>query len=192
DTLTSQDIERYRGVGTAILDYVYKRGVISLNSRYQLKGNTSASGSEAEYNFILVEENVAQQRNTANSFTIEGAYTYIERTVDRNRFVQQKKWLADLLKNYVAVNLVFNEGQTEKAEQAALSNISTTRGIVQRDELIVEQGKVINNEIIQKLESLRRVYENESQMGGKQGLVLFGNFLMVSLIMILVMMFLFF
>ncbi|WP_166333228.1 HD family phosphohydrolase [Sphingobacterium chungjuense] len=192
DTLPSQDIERYRGVGAAILEYVYDRGVISLNSRYQLKGSTSATGSEAEYNFILVQDNVAQQRNTANSFTIESAYTYIERTVDRNRFVQQKKWLSDLLKNYVAVNLVFNEGQTEKAEQTALANISTTRGIVQRDELIVEQGKVINNEILQKLESLRRVYDNEAQMGGKQGLVLFGNFLMVLLIMVLLMMFLFF
>lgn len=192
DTLVSQGLETYRGVGLKTLEYIYDRGIISLNSRYQARGESGVSGSAAEYNFILVQNNVAQQRNTANSFIIESAYTYIENTVDNSRNIEQKKWLTDLLKNYVAINYVFNEAQTDRAEQAALANISTTRGIVQKDELIAEQGKIINNETFQKLESLRRIYEDEAQIEGKHSLVVFGNFLMVSLIMALLMVFLYF
>ena len=192
DTLVSQGIEDYRSVGLKALEYIYDRGVLSLNSRYQAKNGNGAGDSSAEYNFILVQDNIAQQRNTANCLTIETAYNYIESTIHSNRSISQEQWLINLLKNYVAINYIFNEGQTEKAEQTALANISTTRGIVQKDELIAEQGKTINNETFQKLESLRRVYEDEAQIGGSQSLVLFGNFLLVSLIITLLMIFLYF
>ena len=194
DSVEGADINKYRAVGTALLDYVYGRGVISLNNRFQVKGDDSLKNDPTamEYNFVLVHDNIAQQKNTVDCFTIETANQYIRSALDRNTEINFKPWLAEILKSYITINFVFNESQTNKVEQTALSNISTTRGMVQKDELIAEQGKIVNNDSYQKLESLRKVFEDESRISGEQNLVTFGHFILISLAMTLLMVFLYF
>jgi len=194
DSVEGADINKYRAVGTALLDYVYGRGVISLNNRFQVKGDDSLKNDPTamEYNFVLVHDNIAQQKNTVDCFTIETANQYIRSALDRNTEISFKPWLAEILKSYITINFVFNESQTNKVEQTALSNISTTRGMVQKDELIAEQGKIVNNDSYQKLESLRKVFEDESRISGEQNLVTFGHFILISLAMTLLMVFLYF
>ncbi|MVZ66602.1 HDIG domain-containing protein [Sphingobacterium sp. DK4209] len=191
---TGTDITKYREVGTALLSYIYERGIISLNNRFQIKGNDSVKNDATamEYNFVLVHDNVAQQKNTADCYTIESANKYLKETLEKNNLIEHKAWFAEVLKSYVTINYVFNESQTNKVEQNALANISTTRGMVQKDELIAEQGKIINNESYQKLESLRKVFEDESRISGEQNLVMFGHFLLISLAMSLLMVFLYY
>ncbi len=194
DSVEGADINKYRAVGTALLDYVYGRGVISLNNRFQVKGDDSLKHDPTamEYNFVLVHDNIAQQKNTVDCFTIETANQYIRSALERNTEISFKPWLAEILKSYITINFVFNESQTNKVEQTALSNISTTRGMVQKDELIAEQGKIVNNDSYQKLESLRKVFEDESRISGEQNLVTFGHFILISLAMTLLMVFLYF
>src|SRR5690606_38571049 len=86
DSLSGQDIEVYRSVGNALLDYIYNRGVISLNNRYQNKGLDAeeVDRAQSEYNFTLIQDNVAQQKNTADIFTIESANQYMENNLKRN------------------------------------------------------------------------------------------------------------
>lgn len=192
DTIPGESIEDYKTLGLNILNHLYQRGIITINSRYQAKGEQHSNDAHSEYNFILVRDNIAQQKNTADCYTIESAYEYSAKAIHSSSRIQQKKWLEDLLKNYITINNVFNEGQSEKAEQNAIANISTTRGIVQKDELIAEQGKVISNDTFQKLESLRKVYEDEAQIGGNQVMVMLGNFIMVSIIISLLVTFLYF
>jgi len=194
DSTESGDANTYREVGNALLNYIYDRGVISLNNRYQIKGNDSSRNdpTSLEYNFVLIHDNVAQQKNTVDCFTIESANQYIVGVLEKNKLIEHKQWLAEVLKNYITINFVFNETQTNKVEQTALSNISTTRGMVQKDELIAEQGKIINNDTYQKLESLRKVFEDESKISGEQNLVTFGHFILISLAMSLLMVFLYF
>ncbi|SEG58467.1 HD family phosphohydrolase [Sphingobacterium lactis] len=194
DSTESGEITDYREVGTALLTYIYERGVISLNNRYQNKGSdtTKNDPTSLEYNFVLVHDNIAQQKNTVDCFTIESASHYIVGALEKNKLISRKRWLAEVLKNYITINYVFNESQTNKVEQTALANISTTRGMVQKDELIAEQGKIINNDAYQKLESLRRVFEDESRISGEQNLVTFGHFILISLAMALLMVFLYF
>src|SRR5690606_4151508 len=117
---------------------------------------------------------------------------YIKGAVEKNKLIEHSSWLSEVLKSYITINYVFNESQTNKVEQIALSNISTTRGMVQKDELIAEEGKIINNEAYQKLESLRKVFEDESRISGEQNLVTFGHFILISLAMGLMMVFLYF
>jgi len=194
DSTEGADINKYRAVGNALLNYIYDRGVISLNNRYQIKGDDSLKNDPTamEYNFVLVHDNIAQQKNTVDSYTIETANQYIKDALSRNADIGNKAWLAEILKSYITINFVFNESQTNKVEQNALANISTTRGMVQKDELIAEQGKIINNDSYQKLESLRKVYEDESRISGEQNLVTFGHFILISLAMTLLMVFLYF
>lgn len=191
DTL-EQDIEDYRQVGDELLKQIYTKGVIALNNRYQNKGqNESSDETSSHYNFTLVAENLAQQKNTVDCFTIETSNEFILDRLENNRKIQEKEWLAEVLKNYITINYSFNEILTEKNEQNALAHISTTRGIVEKGELIVEKDKVINSEVYQKLESLRKVFEDEARLSGKQGYMIVGQGLVITLVLALHFTFLF-
>ncbi|MBE8712140.1 HD family phosphohydrolase [Sphingobacterium hungaricum] len=194
DTLPNLDIKEYRDIGNSLLNYIYARGVISLNNRYQNKGNDADKVDEtnSQYNFTLVHDNIAQQKNTVDCFTIESANVYLKDAIERNKNITHKAWLFEVMRNYITINYIFNESQTDKIEQNALANISTTRGMVQKGELIAEQGKTINSDTYQKLESLRKVFEEDIQISGNQNYVTMGHFMMVSLVMTLLMVFLYF
>src|SRR5690606_25046383 len=88
-------------------------------------------------------------------------------------------------------HILFNEQLTNKLEADALANISITRGMVQKGELIISEGSTINNEVYQKIESLRTAYEEEARIGGAIEIVVLGQVLIVGLIILLLMLFLY-
>ncbi|MGO1245643.1 MAG: HD family phosphohydrolase [Sphingobacterium sp.] len=194
DSVEGQSLEVYQAVGNALLNYVYDRGIVSLNNRYQNKGEdpSEVDNTKSQYNFTLLHENIAQQKNTADIFTIESANQYISASIEKNKKIGRKTWFTETLKAYVTINYIFNENLTNKIEQSALTNISTTRGVVQKGELIAEKDKTINNETYQKIESLRKVFEDEARISGNQSYVAFGQFIMISTCMALLMVFLFY
>jgi len=192
DERSDRDPETYRAVGKALLGHIYHRGIMSLNNRYQNKGNDPEKVDETQrqYNFTLLHENIAQQKNTVDVFTIASADEYVRRSLARNSRIDQKQWLGDVLKNYITINYIFDEDLTTKAEQNALANISTTRGVVQKGELIAEKDKIVSDETFRKLESLRKVYEDETRIGGHRNYVFCGQFVMIALCVSLLMVFL--
>lgn len=194
DSSNSLKIDDYKEKGIQLLTHVYQKGVISLNNRYQNKGNEAEKVNETEsnYNFTLLLDNIATQKNTTDCYTIESANEYIRKNIELDKNITQKRWLTEILKNYVTVNYIFNESLTTKIEQTALSNISTTRGMVQKGELIAERDKIINNDTYQKLESLRKVFEDEAKITGNKNYVALGQFLIVGLAMTLLMVFLYY
>lgn len=182
DTL-HENISTYEEAGKQILTNIYNRGVMALNNKFQL--------DRTHYNFTLLTENVARQVNTADVFTIESAVHYITENIEKRNAIKEKEWLRDALQPYLQVNYIFNEPLTQKLEEDAISSISTTRGMVQRGELIVANGSTINNETYQKIESLRKVYEEEARIGGNHTLVILGQFLIVTAVLTLLFTFIF-
>ena len=178
-----ENIAVYERAGTQLLTEIYKRGIIALNNKFQ--------GDRTNYTFTLLTDNVARQVNTASVFTTETALEYVRKTIGNRSAIKQKDWLIDILGDYINVNYVFNESLTSKLEADALATISTTRGMVQRGELIVANGTNVNNEIFQKIESLRKAYEEEARIGGNRTLLLFGQFLVVALMVSLLFVFIY-
>lgn len=173
DTL-GENVETYEGVGRQVLLAVYKRGVMSLNNKFQ-------RGEQTNYNFTLLTDHVARQMNTAEVLTLETATQYIDSDIDRRNAIRQKEWFKELLQGYIRINYQLNETMTSKLESDALASVSTTRGMVQRGELVVANGSTINNETYQKIESLRKVYEEEARIGGSRSLMVLGQFMVVAL-----------
>src|SRR5690606_15990473 len=119
------------------------------------------------------------------------ALDYIGAEIDRRNAIRQKAWFKELIQDYVQVSYQFNEALTSKLEEDALASISTTRGMVQRGELIVANGTTINNETYQKIESLRKAYEEEARIGGNRSLVMLGQFFIVALAVTLLFVFIY-
>lgn len=173
----------YRQTGEKILQSVYHRGVMTLNEKYQRM--------DVNYNLTLLTGNVAVQLNTAGVFTPSSAAKFVDEEAGKVKAIKNKPWLVALISDHIRQNYVFNERLSEKVEDEALKNLSPTRGMVEKGELIVANGAVITPEIYQKLESLKNTYEQDSKLGSNRKIIFFGQFLLGGLIVTLLMIFLY-
>ena len=175
--------ETYSLQGNNLLKEIYRRGLLTPVKKYQRNG--------INYNFSLVSNNVSRQLNTADAFTIETALDFAKDQIEKKRQIENRDWLFKLITNHLKPNYVYDEQLTSKLEENALNSISTTRGLVQKGELIVAKGTTVSAEIYQKLESLRAAYEEDAKVVGNQNLVLLGQSLLVGLIISLLIIFLY-
>lgn len=175
--------EIYHKEGNRILRSIYSRGLMNPVKKYQLYGEN--------YNFSLINNNISTQLNTADALNLKDAIKFIQGEINRNNTIEHKEWLIKLISNHLKANYIYDEQLTDKLEENALNSISLTRGMVQKGELIVAKGTMVNSAIFQKLESLRAAYEEDARLGGTRNLVLLGQFLLAGLIISLLMVFLY-
>ena len=172
----------YRETGERVLKAIYKRGVMAYNKKFQR--------AELNYNFTLLSHNVATELNTAGVFTLESAARYAEEQVNAVTAIENKAWLIKLITDHIQQTYNYDEHLTNKVEEEALKNLSLTRGMVQKGELIIANGAIITPDIYQKLESLKNTYEQDSSLGGNRKAIFFGQLLLGGLIVTLLMVFL--
>lgn len=175
--------EIYFTTGTSTLKNMYARGLMNPVKKYQRNG--------INYNFSLVLNNVSTQVNTADAFNISDANKLIKQEISPSITIDNREWLIQLIANQLKANYVYDEILTDKLEENALNSLSTTRGMVQKGELIIAKGTMVNSVIYQKLESLRAAYEEDAKVIGNRNLILLGQFLLAGLIITLLMVFLF-
>lgn len=174
--------ERYILTGTGLLKEVYDRGVISLNKKYQQ--------SAINYPITILFNNVATDRNTSDVFTHEKAMAFCDKALtDRPNL--DKAFLLDLLQNRIQSNLVYDDKLTTRLEREVLDGLSLTHGMVQKGEVIVAKGSVVNDEVYQKLVSYKKAFEDNARVNGDYNLVLLGQSLLVAIAIALLMVFLY-
>ena len=175
--------EIYFDAGNSILNYIYDRGLMNPVKKFQRNG--------PNYNFNLVLNNVSTPVNTADVFLVTDSVRLIKQKLKTYSAIENKEWLIQLIANHLKANYVYDEDLTDKLEENALISLSTTRGMVQKGELIVAKGTMVNSVIYQKLESLRAAYEEDAKVIGNRNLILLGQFLLSGLIIALLIVFLF-
>ncbi len=168
---------------SSLLNEIYSRGLFNPVKKYQRNG--------PNYNFSLLNNNVSTQLNTADAFTLERALAFIKDRLQKNGQIENPDWLLKLVTNHLKPNYIYDEQLTDKQEENALNSISTTRGMVQKGELVVARGTRVSAEIYQKLESLRTAYEDDAKVGGDRNLIMAGQFLISGLIIALLIVFLY-
>lgn len=173
----------YFDAGNSILKNMYARGLMNPVKKYQRNG--------LNYNFNLVLNNVSTQLNTTDAFLVSDSIQLIKQQIKSYVTIENREWLIKLIANHLKANYVYDEVLTDKLEENALNSLSTTRGMVQKGELIVAKGTMVNSVIYQKLESLRAAYEEDAKVVGNRNLILLGQFLLSGLIIALLIVFLF-
>ncbi|MBC7915998.1 MAG: HDIG domain-containing protein, partial [Pyrinomonadaceae bacterium] len=174
---------KYELLGSNLLKKIYKRGIINSIKKYQ--------ADSPDYNFSLAKNNISSQLNSIDVYTVKTAENYIENQLKSIVNPKIRNWLSKLLKGHLQANYIYDERLTDKLEADALSSISTTRGMVQKGELIVARGTNVKGETFQKLESLKAAYEEDAKVAGNSKLVLFGQFLIVGLVLSILIAFLY-
>lgn len=174
--------EIYLKLGTGLLSTIYQKGVLALNKNYQ--------HSAENYNITLLQNKIAQNSNTASVFTKERALSYCDQFLNENPGID-KSFLIGLLQDHIQYNLNYDQDLTRQMESETVDGISQTRGMVQKGELIVAKGSVINEDVFQKLESYKKAFEDNAHVTGNKKMVLLGQFLLVFLVITLLVIFLY-
>ncbi|EHQ29049.1 HD family phosphohydrolase [Mucilaginibacter paludis] len=174
--------QKYFTLGYNLLKEVYDRGVLALNKKYQ-------HGSE-NYRISVLHNNIDNEVNTAQLYTRETALSYIDQTLSTYKSID-KTFLIGIIQGRLQENLNYDDKLTNRLENEVINSLSLTRGMVQKGELIVAKGSVINQDIYQKLESFRQAFEDNVRVSGNPRLVLLGQVLLVSIVIALLMVFLY-
>ena len=171
----------YKQSSFALLKSIYAKGIIALDVKQQKGGKN--------YDFSLVQNNISKTLSSADVFTVQTALEYYKNTFTSVN-LKVKDLVLTLIEDHLRANIVFDEKMTAMLQENAVNSLSTTRGMVQKGELIIAKNNVIDDEIYQKLQSFKEIYEAQTKTIGDSKLVYFGQILLVGFIVSLLMVFL--
>ena len=173
---------KYALTGFTLLKGIYDKGVLVLNPKYQQNAEN--------YNVTILNDNVATDKNTAELFTKQKALDYCDQFLTAHKEFD-KAFLLDLINNRLQPNLIYDNKLTSRLEKEVVENLSTTRGMVQKSEVIIAKGSVVSDEAYQKLQSYKKAFEDNARINGDRRLVLLGQFLLVGIAITLLIVFLY-
>lgn len=170
-----------------IFDTLMTRGIIELNPEIENK--------PGDFNIIIITNNIAEEKELRNLFTVHSAYEYIHSQLKKNNYDKtkiDKELLLSLLENSIIQNVYFNAETTNNEKEAILNNISLTQGMLQMGERVISKGELITNNKFQVLESLKVEYEIQLGTSSKYYLLLIGQIILLSISFVVLFFFLFY
>lgn len=171
----------YKTASLKLLESIYNRGIIAMNVKHQ-KGNKY-------YDFSLLTNNISKNLSTQDVFTVPTALEYFEKNFNAVN-MKIKEMIVGLVEDHLQPNILFDEKLTSIVQENTVNSLSTTRGMVQKGELIIAKDNLVDDEIYQKLLSFKEAYEAQTKIIGDSKLVYLGQILLVGFIVSLLMFFL--
>lgn len=172
--------QRFREITFAFFDSVFNRGVVELIPEIENK--------PPGFKVALIRGNEAQTIELQSLFTISTADNYVRKSLMQISGVDPA-FIMPLLENVIAQNVFYDVETTNSERDEALSNISLTRGMVQKGERIISRGEIVSSEKFQMIESLRHDYESQLGISSKYYLILLGQIILISISLLVFVLF---
>lgn len=176
--------QRSRELGIRILSTLYDTGIIFLEDAFRNKND--------DYRIMLLEANVARAKSLGDFFTIQDAFMHVLTELDNAAERVDVELLQPLLESSLRHNVFYNEELTDRTLRAELNEIPLTRGMVQEGEKIISKGELITPATFRILESFKYEYQRQLGDSAMQSILYLGQFLLVSISMIVLLLFLFY
>lgn len=162
--------------GYNYLKDIYSKGIIQLRKSYDIQ----------EFSQVLLKsESLAQRRDISDFYTVNSAANKIQQLSGT-----EYKFLVPLLLAAVEQNIFFDKLATDELLSSELSNISTTKGLVVSGQVIINKGELVDAQKYQVLLSLKQKYEGAVWEKSSYLLVLFGQFILVGISLLMLWLFL--
>lgn len=181
-TIDERDRETVRESALSLLKSIYQKGIIATQPKH-LQGNKF-------YDFALLNNNVSKVVSTQDVFTVPTALQFFS-TNFKVTDLRIRELIINLVEDHLQPNILFDEKMTAVVQTNTINSLSTTRGMVQKGELIVANGNVVDDETFQKLQSFKETYEVQTKTIGDSKLVFLGQLILVGFIVSLLMVFLY-
>ncbi len=177
--------EKTVALSNKILDSIYRKGIIEPEDIIENKST--------DYSIYVLYNNVAEEYELNDFYTIQSAYTYIQEQLKKNENSVDTKFILPLLENCIAYTIFYDKATSEKILKQAIDDISPSRDIILKDQSIISKGEIIDAKKFQILESLKSEYEEQSGGTGNYFFILLGQIIIiVSCLAVLIVFLMFF
>ena len=165
--------------GKSILEDIYNYGVISSN---ELKPDINQ--------IFLIDDNIEIPISIEQLFDPASLFSYLSKKIKLNPYIRYKESFNDLFFDIIVPNVFYDEKFNLEAQKSLLDQISLSRGVIRKGELIIAQGDVVDDEQINILNSLRMEFLTREVDSSSSNSIVFGYSILMFLIFFLLIMFL--
>lgn len=171
--------QRYLKFGNAYLDNLYQKGVIEIAPEHQNK--------EKGFVINIVQGNTTRKKTLQNLWTVNKATTFLKDTLPQTQ-LKVPEFLLYVLPEKIIPSLTYNDTLTTLMRERLQQQIVTTKGKVNKGDLIATKDGIITEDIYQKLVSFQKRYEEDvSDKSSFYGV--FGGYLLLTLLIFIVFVF---
>lgn len=173
--------QKYLNYGLAFLDRIFQRGIIKLD------GNQL---DIAEDQIITVlRGNTYQNQTLENLLDLQDATELITDSLPYSG-LSEPEFLLPLLQEQLQANLFFSRDRTQQMLDDALGKIVTSRGLVQKGEVIITKNSIITEDLYQTLYSFEQEYQDQVISKRSISNIFFGYLLLTMLVLVLLALYL--
>lgn len=177
--ISTQNTSLYKS-GKSLIDRLYDNGV--LDTEYSFNKDRPVN---------LVFDNQIQKELVFNDlFQIGSLRPTIEIHFGSDISVNDKNRMISLFFDIIKPNVSLNNILTDKTLEEELLKVSLTRGSIEKDQLIISKGQVVEEEQFAVLDSLKSEYESQVWNTANYNWVLVAYTLLVALALLMLLLFL--
>lgn len=171
-------------IGKNAIQTIYGSGIIKIDEVIENK--------PGDFTIVLLEDNVAEERELRQVFTLQSAYLFTETTLNEKvNNESEKAFLQSIIEDALIHNIFYDKETSDKMLTEKLNNISLTKGKIEKDVGIISKGDIVTNEKYQVLMSLKKEYEKNVGGQGSFFSAVAGQAIIATIIVFLLMSFLF-
>jgi putative nucleotidyltransferase with HDIG domain len=166
--------------GKSFVDNLYDKGVLDQDYPY-----------DADRAVVLTSGNTFQEELQYGDLKkLSNLRQLVEQHLGTDMSAQNKNNMISVFFDVIKPNIVLNENLTNKALAEELAKISSTRGSIEQDQLIISKGQVVEEEQYAILNSLKSEYESQVWNTANYNWVLVAYTLLVALALLMLLLFL--
>ena len=166
----------------ALFDEIEIRGVVAHDK--------ALDGLDSVTMVNVVKEKTVTTVPFGSLYTMNTARMAVENWKGHAPFGIDGNLLSTLLLNAIHPNVAYDAAMTKMEQDKALSKISLTYGMVQKDELIIAEGEIVDDTDFAILNSLQKEYTTGSFAKNDSTQVKLSQFLLVALLFAMVALYL--
>ena len=176
DTIKSE----LRQFALSNLEFIYSKGITNYTEVLEKDNGQGA--------VVLVENKMSHTVPSSEVFTVHSAQQYVaEQAAVRFSNNQVLLTAFDYLNIYdfIKPNIEYDKTLTNKARQTLEEQLSESRGMVKAGQLIIAHNELMNDQNLRVLRSLRREFQSTGVTSSPISWTLFGQTLLVAILMAL-------
>jgi putative nucleotidyltransferase with HDIG domain len=164
-----------------IFDSIQQKGILAYHPVLE---NLSAQDK-----LNVVSDKVVNASELHSFYTLKSAYDSAQVYLSKHGNYLKQDFAENLGKAFVQ-NIFYDEEMTRKERESVLDGISLTRGIIQKDELIISEGELVDDDNYNVLSSLQKAYDQRVGTRSEQNALLLGQIILVLAVMMALFFFL--
>ena len=166
--------------GKTFVDKLYSKGVLDQDYSY----------SDNRPVVITTSNTLEKELQYGSLYKLRDLRQLIESHLGDDFSPERRNGIISIFFDVIKPNIKLNESLTQKVLEEELSKISSTRGSIEQDQLIISKGQVVEDEQYAILDSLKSEYESQVWNTASYNWVLVAYTLLVALALLMLLLFL--